>query len=134
MPESSGIDVAFPARAESAGRLRHELRRFLELLPLEEECIDDVILAAGEAAGNAIEHAYRGAEGSVRLSAFMREGCLVVEVRDAGRWRLDGEEDRGRGLAIMRALVDRVEIESTREGTSVRLERSIARRSSQGAG
>ncbi len=46
----------------------------------------------------------------------------MVEVRDSGRWRLDGDPERGRGLGIMRALVDRVSIESTHGGTNVRLE------------
>jgi anti-sigma regulatory factor (Ser/Thr protein kinase) len=96
-------------------------------LRLDAERVDDVILAAGEAAGNAIEHAYLGDAGLVRLRAFVSDQNLVVEVEDSGRWRLEGDPERGRGLGIMRALVDRVSIESTRRGTAVRLELGIRR-------
>ncbi|MBD5603682.1 MAG: ATP-binding protein [Candidatus Eremiobacteraeota bacterium] len=122
------IDVAFPARPESSPELRRELRRFLENLRLDRDRLDDVVLAAGEAAGNAIEHAYRGDSGSVRLRAFVENVSLVVEVCDSGRWRLEGDPERGRGLGIMRALVDHVSIESTRAGTSVRLEVKLPER------
>lgn len=125
MSVKSGIDVAFPARPESSPQLRHALRAFLEQLRLDGGRIDDMLLAAGEAAGNAIEHAYRERAGNVRLVAYVASDRLVVEVRDSGRWQLDGDPQRGRGLGIMRALVDRVSIESTRLGTSVRLELAL---------
>jgi anti-sigma regulatory factor (Ser/Thr protein kinase) len=120
------VDVAFPALPESSPKLRHTLRAFLEALRLDRSRVDDVILAAGEAAGNAIEHAYHGADGSVRLKAYVSAGRqLVVEIRDSGRWRLEGDPERGRGLGIMRALVDHVAIESSRTGTNVRLELTL---------
>jgi anti-sigma regulatory factor (Ser/Thr protein kinase) len=97
------------------------LRAFLEGSSVRHDRIDDVVLAAGEAAGNAIEHAYRGQAGIFRLRASLRNDRLVVEIWDMGRWRLDGDPERGRGLGIMRALVDDVAIESTRGGTNVRL-------------
>jgi anti-sigma regulatory factor (Ser/Thr protein kinase) len=123
MTKARGIDVAFPALPESSSQLRRALRAYLESLRLERERVDDVILAAGEAAGNAIEHAYRGDRGSVRLRAYVADcRVVIVEVRDSGMWRMAGDPERGRGLGIMRALVDRVSIESTKSGTNVRLE------------
>jgi anti-sigma regulatory factor (Ser/Thr protein kinase) len=116
------IDIVLPARPESAPRLRHALRAFLEHQALELGRLDEVLLAAGEATGNAIEHAYRGREGTVRLRAFVNGARLFIEVRDGGCWRGHGDPERGRGLEIMRALADRVSIESTRGGTAVRLE------------
>jgi anti-sigma regulatory factor (Ser/Thr protein kinase) len=127
MKQNDDLDVALPARPESSPEFRRALRTFLERLRLDAESVDDVILAAGEAAGNAIEHAYRGDDGSVRMRAFVAEEHLVVEVRDCGKWRLEGDPERGRGLGIMRALVDRVSIESTRSGTAVRLELALQR-------
>ena len=125
MKQQAGIDVAFPARPESSSDLRRALRAFLGRVRLDADRVDDVILAAGEAAGNAIEHAYRGCDGAVHLRAYVAEEMLVVEVRDSGRWRQGGDPDRGRGLGIMRALVDRVSIENTRAGTNVRLELAL---------
>jgi serine/threonine-protein kinase RsbW len=98
------------------------LRAFLERQPLDEWRIDEVLLVAGEAAGNSIEHAYRGRDGTVRLRAFVNGARLTIEVRDGGCWRSQGDPERGRGLEIMRALADRVSIESSRGGTAVRIE------------
>ncbi len=121
MYPQSEIDLAFPARPESAPQFRNALRAFLEAARIEHGHINDVVLAAGEAAGNAIEHAYRGQAGVFRLKASLAGKRLIIEIWDGGRWRLDGDPERGRGLGIMRALVDDVAIESTRSGTSVRL-------------
>jgi len=121
MSKPRGIDIALPARPESSSQLRRALRTYLQSV-LDEARVDDIVLAAGEAAGNAIEHAYRGSDGSVCLRAYVCDARLFVEVSDAGRWKLDGDPERGRGLGIMRALVDRVSIESTQGGTNVRLE------------
>jgi anti-sigma regulatory factor (Ser/Thr protein kinase) len=120
--ESPGLNLTVPACAESSPVLRNELRRFLEKLALGRDRIADVVLAVGEATSNAIEHAYRGREGTVWLRAIAAPELLVIEVFDQGRWRLDASPERGRGLGIMRALVDDVAIESTREGTLVRFE------------
>jgi anti-sigma regulatory factor (Ser/Thr protein kinase) len=128
MKTQDGIDVALPARPESSPELRRALRDFLECLRLDESRLHDVILAAGEATGNAIEHAYKDGSGSVRLRAYVADRYLVVEVRDTGRWRVEGDSERGRGLGIMRALVDRVSIESSRSGTNVRLEIALTSR------
>ena len=125
MSVQNGIDVAFPADPQSSPELRRALRAFLEVVRLDNGRIDDMLLAAGEATSNAIEHAYRGANGTVRLVAYVAAHRLVVEVRDNGRWRLEGDPERGRGLGIMRALVDHVSIESTRSGTNVRLELAL---------
>jgi anti-sigma regulatory factor (Ser/Thr protein kinase) len=116
------IDVVLPARVESAPRLRRVIREFLERFGVARPQIDDVVLAVGEAAGNAIEHAYEGAAGDVRLQASVVGERLTVEVRDFGKWRLDGDAERGRGIGIMRSLVEHVAIESTLDGTLVRFE------------
>jgi anti-sigma regulatory factor (Ser/Thr protein kinase) len=92
--------------------MRRALRKFLAAIRLERTRHEDVVLAAGEAIANAIEHAYRGGDGEVRLRVFTTTTRVVVEVSDRGRWRLEGDAERGRGLCIMRALVDHVVIES----------------------
>jgi anti-sigma regulatory factor (Ser/Thr protein kinase) len=102
--------------------MRRALREFLIALELERAVVEDVLLAAGEASANAIEHAYRDGSGEFRLRAFATKTHIIVEVSDRGSWRMEGETHRGRGLGIMHALVDRVAIETTREGTKVRLE------------
>ena len=45
--------------------------------------------------------------------------------RDTGRWRPPGETGRGRGLAVMRELMDDVEIAPSDQGTTVTLRRRL---------
>jgi anti-sigma regulatory factor (Ser/Thr protein kinase) len=97
--------------------LDRELRRF----SYDEEKRFGVLVAAGEAVANAIEHAYRGEEpGLIRISIDRELRGLVVTVEDFGRWRsFVKREDRGRGIELMRAFSDGVQIKSRRDSTSV---------------
>lgn len=71
---------------------------------------------------NAIEHAYGSAAGLVHLRGWFEGVTLVVEIRDHGRWRPEREEQRGRGVRIMRALSDRLDLNTTATtGTVARL-------------
>ena len=90
-----------------------------------------VMVAVGEACANAAEHAYRGsAPGPMHVRAAVDvDGVLTVSVRDEGTWRPPDRDpgDRGRGLLIMRQLVDGVVLEEqggTTVTLSVRLRRS----------
>jgi len=125
MSEGLGLSIALPATAENSPRIRHALREYLTGLALGASAIADILLAAGEATSNAIEHAYHGGEGEVSLYAYRRPDRLVIEVRDRGAWSIEKSDDRGRGFGIMRALVDAVSIESTKSGTAVVLEIAI---------
>jgi len=83
-----------------------------------------VMVAVGEACANAVEHAYRGQEpGLMHVAAGVDvDGILTVTVRDEGAWRPPDRDpgDRGRGLLIMRQMVDRVEL-AENDGTTVTL-------------
>jgi anti-sigma regulatory factor (Ser/Thr protein kinase) len=77
---------------------------------------DDVLLAAGEAVDNALEHGRPPVH--VEVSSTGRDAFTVV-VHDRGRWLGSGPvPSRGRGFPIMRALMDDVTVD-TRDGTSV---------------
>ena len=71
---------------------------------------------------NAVEHAYGASDGSVEVSVRRAGDAVEAEVRDRGRWRERARGgDRGRGEALMRSLVDAVEIERGEGGSRVRL-------------
>ncbi|MFI5040188.1 MAG: ATP-binding protein, partial [Solirubrobacterales bacterium] len=53
------------------------------------------------------------------------EGRLTFVVRDAGHWRPPREQDRGRGLTIIRAAMDDVEVNSSETGTEIVMHRRI---------
>jgi anti-sigma regulatory factor (Ser/Thr protein kinase) len=82
-----------------------------------------VVTACGEAATNAIEHA--GAGTPFEITGQVEGRRVDIAVRDFGAWRAPREGDRGRGLSLMRALMDSVEVVPTEEGTTVRMQRTL---------
>jgi anti-sigma regulatory factor (Ser/Thr protein kinase) len=103
------------------GGLRHRIGSWLREHHLEEEDVASVVLAVNEAVANAIEHGGRGSV-DVLVDATMDEGALTIEIRDQGRWQnRPSEPDRGRGLLLMQALMDEVDVERSSSGTLVRM-------------
>ena len=56
-----------------------------------------------------------------RVTCVHEDGEVRITVSDEGRWRAARPYGRGRGLAIMRALVDDAQIERHSAGTRVTL-------------
>ncbi|MGY2085406.1 SpoIIE family protein phosphatase [Blastococcus sp. SYSU DS0539] len=104
--------------------VRRRLTAWLTGLGMGEQDRVGVMVAVGEACANAAEHAYRGTEpGPMSVTAQVDvDGVLTVTVQDEGTWRPPDRDpgDRGRGLLIMRQLVDGVTLEED-HGTTVTL-------------
>lgn len=112
---------------EHLGLYRHRVVELLGTLPLGRDAVYDTALAAGEALGNAYDHA--GAAGCV-LNVRAYEDRVVIEVCDCGGgFEIAPDEDvaeseeRGRGIKLMRMLVDSAEVRRRTDvqGTMVRL-------------
>ena len=112
---------------EHLGLYRHRVVELLETLPLGRDAVYDTALAAGEALGNAYDHA--GAAGCM-LNVRAYEDRVVIEVCDCGGgFEIAPDEDvaeseeRGRGITLMRMLVDSAEVKRRTDvqGTMVRL-------------
>jgi len=125
MPLSDVLVARFPAEIESIPGLRRLLGRWLDEAGATRRDIDDLTLAAAEAAANAIEHAYGLAPGIVELHATTDDDTVTVEISDFGNWRPPRGTHRGRGLLLMEGLTDDVEVVRTGEGTTVELKRRI---------
>ncbi|HEY0125709.1 MAG TPA: SpoIIE family protein phosphatase [Blastococcus sp.] len=111
--------------------VRRRLNSWLTAVGMNEQDRVGVMVAVGEACANAAEHAYRGSEPgpmSVRAQVDV-DGVLTVTVRDEGTWRPPDRDpgDRGRGLLIMRQLVDGVVLEEEAQGTTVTLSLRLRR-------
>jgi anti-sigma regulatory factor (Ser/Thr protein kinase) len=50
---------------------------------------------------------------------------VIITVRDFGVWRPPRAGDQGRGLSLMRALMDSVDVSPTQDGTTVMLKRAL---------
>jgi anti-sigma regulatory factor (Ser/Thr protein kinase) len=115
------IEMTVLATAEAPARIRHAFRRAASAFGVHGERAFSLQVALGEAVTNAVEHAYGLELGPVSVRMWCENGVLIMEVEDRGRWRPERDQGRGRGTAIMRALVDRLEIEPREGGTLVRL-------------
>ncbi|MGY1700454.1 SpoIIE family protein phosphatase [Geodermatophilus sp. SYSU D00766] len=104
--------------------VRRRLSAWLTALGMGEQDRVGVMVAVGEACANAAEHAYRDTEpGPMRVTAAVDvDGVLTVTVHDEGTWRPPDRDpgDRGRGLLIMRQLVDGMVVRGE-HGTTVTL-------------
>lgn len=114
-----------PAAARSVTVLRHALRTWLEDAGVDEDTAENVLLATGEAVTNAAEHACPERDCAVELLVGPRV-CgpgVAVMVTDDGRWRPPPDDPgwRGRGMQLMDRLARRASVESTDDGTTVRL-------------
>ncbi len=120
----AGTRIDIPADPSSLPRIRQRLRAWLAALELDPAKAEEIVLAVSEACNNAIEHARPSRDDVITVILGADAEMLTATVEDHGRWiEPNGHGDRGRGLALMRRLMDSVEIERGREGTRVILRR-----------
>ncbi|MGW4065965.1 ATP-binding protein [Nocardia grenadensis] len=117
-------ELQFPAKADRLAEVRHRIQEWLAHCPLGEDQTYDVLLAVGEACANAVEHGHRGDGGTIRLRFEREAGSLHITVADHGCWKSPDpgpDQVRGRGMAIIRALVPEVEVIISASGTTVEM-------------
>jgi PAS domain S-box-containing protein len=117
--------------------LRARLRRWLPAASIGSREATDILIAAGEAAGNAVEHATAGrpagaAPVQVTLTARVTHTLVHLTIADTGSWQppaADREQPapgtRGHGIIFMHALMDSVTIDPSAHGTTVTLAKEL---------
>ncbi|HWC13600.1 MAG TPA: SpoIIE family protein phosphatase [Actinomycetota bacterium] len=130
-------EIVVPNEPARIGEVRRFVGAFLADLRAPVEVSAEVLLAVGEAAGNAYRHGRRASGGSeVRVRCEYERPDLEVVVADdgpgfdpdevAGRGTPDPFAQGGRGLFLMRELMDDLEVDASPTGTTVRMRRSLA--------
>jgi len=122
------LDLAFPAESAQLAPVRASLRTWLSRCGLSHRTMQDVLVAAGEACANAVEHGHRHAPGQqIRLHAAATVTQLRLTVTDTGRWKnsQSASTNRGHGIPLMRALMQQVTIEPGDAGTTVDMQLRI---------
>jgi serine/threonine-protein kinase RsbW len=130
------LALTLPRDEQTVTVARHIVRNAMEQFGVEETCVYDVELALSEACTNVLLHSGPGDQYVVRLD--LADGLGLIRVVDVGHGfdsaKLQAEDplleaERGRGLSLMQALVDRVDLTSRPEaGTIVTLEKALTYR------
>ena len=128
------VALTIPAKAEYVVLCRLALSGLARLRPLDDDTLADLKLALTEACSDSIRHAYTDDDGKVGIRYVLDEDRLVVEVIDQGPGfepppptEATAEPDEGGlGIAIIRALVDELDVTSDERGSRLRLTKYLA--------
>jgi PAS domain S-box-containing protein len=125
---AGAIIVEIDADAQELAQVRSHVKRWLREHDVPASMRADLVLAVAEASANAVEHAYRdGLPGGVTIEGSVDDDAVVLSIVDRGTWRYGGgDPDRGRGMHIMRSLVDSMEVIRRSDGTTVMLRKVLS--------
>jgi serine/threonine-protein kinase RsbW len=134
---SATVRLTIPARAEYLVLTRLVLTGIAMEVPMGEIALADLKLAVTEVCGNAVQHAYAERPGVVRIVFEVEPESMEVSVEDEGPGAAFPEADEsallkapaesGMGLAIVRSVMDEVEIDDqSTDGTVVRMRKQFA--------
>ena len=125
-PSPDAVRIELPAESGDVRELRRRARGWLAERGVDSDRRADAVLALNEAVVNAIEHGHRDVRGTITIQLRHRTDRLEITVDDQGTWREPVADDaRGRGIQLMRGLMDRAEIQQTADGTTVLLEQRL---------
>jgi serine/threonine-protein kinase RsbW len=135
---SEVVTLVMPAKTEYLILARLALAGIARGTPISESVLADLKLAVTEACGNSVRHAYPSNPGVVRVRYEVNDGAIEIVVEDEGAgseaslWveptAGQGPAESGMGLAIIRAIVDELDIGRRRDatGTVVRMRKRLA--------
>lgn len=127
------LELVLPRDSATVPLVRHILKYTLVEFGVAAACVSDVELAVTEACANVVEHAI-GEDDEYEIRTSVDGEVLEIRVIDTGHGfdalatgdRPADDSEGGRGLLLMRALMDRIHFESKPEqGTVVHLVKKL---------
>jgi anti-sigma regulatory factor (Ser/Thr protein kinase) len=116
------LRIETDATADQLAGIRRRLAGWLRAADVPDELAADIVLVVSEACTNSVEHAYRGhSVGTMLLEVESVEGEVHARVADWGSWKVPAANpsNSGRGLLLIRAISDSVELDCTPDGTTI---------------
>ncbi len=124
------FSIRLPTEAASVPVIRALCRSNLEQLRVIPDCIEDIALAVTEACANVVRHSSDSSGFEVRVN-IADDLCRIV-ITDSGPGFLPSSvaastrlAESGRGIELMRLLVDELHYEPDIAGTSVTLVKAL---------
>lgn len=127
--------LCLPREETSVPLVRHLLKATLERLEVEDHCIDDITLALSEACTNVLRHTAPGVEEQYEVEVSINGSSCRIAVLDTGggfdsagwgRHAPPVDAETGRGIHLMRVLVDRLHFSSAGTGTAVEFTKTLS--------
>jgi PAS domain S-box-containing protein len=118
------LRIESEASADSLAGIRRRLTGWLQAADVPDELAADIVLVISEACTNSVEHAYRGhSVGTMLIEVEAMEREIHARVGDWGSWKTPAAQPRngGRGLPLIRAISDSVELHCTTGGTTIEI-------------
>jgi serine/threonine-protein kinase RsbW len=136
MADDVVVRLSFPAKPDYLLLARLALSGIARQVRMGDELLADLKLAVTEACGNAVRHAYPDGPGDVTVAFVVRDDAIEMTVEDGGAGigaalvpdgPVAGPVDRGMGLAIMKAIVDELDVRAGPDGrgTTVRMTKRL---------
>lgn len=125
------LQMTLDATIHAARAVRVRLRQWLSEVGAASDDISDIVHAISEFVENAVEHGYATevSDGVVVEASLAGDGNLYASVVDHGQWKdhREGEQGRGRGLAMAEALVSSAHVTHGPAGTTASLTHRLSR-------
>ena len=139
MDYQNEMHVEFISKSENEAFARVVVAAFASQLDPTVEELADIKTAVSEAVTNAIIHGYEEEVGYVKISCFIQNTKIIINIKDQGKGIVDIEKAReplytskpelersGMGFTVMESFMDQVTIVSSlEEGTAVTLIKEI---------
>lgn len=138
------ISISLPSNVNMLGLIDKVIEGLSEYLELNSEEHNALAISVIEAGTNAIQHGNQYDESKlVDLTFEIHPGSIRIRVKDKGAGFNLGQVERelkdadplrfrGRGILIMRELMDEVDFSFTKKGTTVMLAKSVSARGGDG--
>jgi serine/threonine-protein kinase RsbW len=120
--------LTLPSKGNSLALFRHFAADFVQRCGFCDDGIFDIKVAIGEACANAHEHGSpRGEKNNITVICRCLKDQMQIQVIDEGvfkkkvNFNSNGHEVSGRGILLMLAVMDKMTIDESENGTTVTL-------------
>ena len=139
MTNENYFKISFPSRSVNESFARMTVASFCMQFDPNIEQLNDIKTAVSEAVTNCVVHAYPDTQGTIYITAKLKDNLLTVSVKDKGvgipditqamqpMYTTDTKTERaGLGFAVMLTFMDKVKVYSTPgKGTRVVMTKNI---------
>ena len=139
MTNENYFKISFPSRSVNESFARMTVASFCMQFDPNIEQLNDIKTAVSEAVTNCVVHAYPDTQGTIYITAKLKDNLLTVSVKDKGvgipdisqamqpMFTTDSKTERaGLGFAVMLTFMDKVKVYSTPgKGTRVVMTKHI---------